>query len=69
MILNHLNNFPLSVGIVFDIALGSGKGGLSGQHADIVQGSTGKADIFCGGSDECSATAMRGTALKANVFV
>lgn len=67
--LNHLNNLLLGVGVVFDIALGGGKGGMSGQHANIVQGSAGKADIFGGGGDECSAAAMRGTALKADVLI
>lgn len=33
---NHLYNFLLCIGIVFDIALGGGKGGMSGQHADII---------------------------------
>lgn len=34
--LNHLNDFLLGIGVVFDIALSGGKGGMSGQHADIV---------------------------------
>ena len=33
---NHLYNFLLGIGIVFNIALGGGKGGMSGQHTDVV---------------------------------
>ena len=33
--LNHLDNFLLGIGGVFDKALGGGKGGVSGKQTDI----------------------------------
>lgn len=34
--LNHFHDFLLGIGIVFNVALGGGKGGMSSQHTDVV---------------------------------